>query len=169
MISCRRLICMVMTIKMQRVTLRTGMHSIMRAVLIEGLVPQELERKRRRERSPRSIQRHLLLHPCSLTMLLKSRIRAIWMKQSPPAGILRTGAFLKIRWREPRAPSKPPTRITLSCRTQEPTKIQADKCQQVLLASTRENLPAQSAPRSHQSNPSVSQWTMSRLVARQVK
>lgn len=56
MISCRRLICMATTIKMQHTTLRIGMHNIIRAVQIEGLASQELERKRRRKRiGPRSI------------------------------------------------------------------------------------------------------------------
>ena len=169
MISCRRLICMATTIKMQHTTLRTDMHSIMRTVQIEGLASQELERKRRRKRiGPRSIQSHLLLHPCSLTTMLKSR-RAIWMRSSPPAGTLRTGAFLKIRWREPQDPSRPPTKTTLSRRTHVPTKTLVKICQQVLSVSTRKDPPAQSVPRSHQSNLSVSQWTMSRLAARQAK
>ena len=169
MISCRRLICMATTIKMQHTTFRIGMHNIIRAVQIEGLASQGLERKRRRKRiGPRSIQSHLLLHPCSLTTMQKSR-RAIWMRSSPPAGTLRTGAFLKNRWREPQDLSRPPTKTTLSRRTHVPTKTLVKICQQVLSVSTRKDPPAQSVPRSHQSNLSVSQWTMSRLVARQAE
>ena len=56
MISWRRLICMATTIKMQHMTFRIGMQSIMTAVMIKGLVSQEQERKRRRKRiDPRSI------------------------------------------------------------------------------------------------------------------
>ena len=169
MISCRRLICMEKTIKMQHMTLKIGMHSTTTEVLIEMLVQQEQERKRRRKRiDPRSIQRHLHQHPCSQTSINQSH-KAIGTRQIPKARILRTGAFLKIRWREPQAPSRPQTKTTLSRRTHKPIKKQVETCQRALLASISKDLAAQSVHRRNQFNQLVSWLTMSKLAARQAK